>query len=371
MSMAEVRVTGKTDWLTLAFGVCDIWHKESRRDHFRNVRPPFDGPFAGERSLRSLRSLMQKASVLRIERPRRAATGIVGRIQFEYFAALTVILTYALIVLGGTVRATDSGTACPDWPLCHGRVFPRIEEHVLIEYSHRLMASIVGLFIVATVVWAWKRAGHDPLVRGASVLAVALLAVQVLVGAATVDTETDADVEAIHLSISLTLLATLIVVGLAASRERAVANGRWPLLTIAVGAGAFALVISGAYVSQEGAGLAYPDWPLFDGKLTSSGGRPGDLHYLHRLLAAGLGFLLLALAVTTWRNEWRFAVRGAVALAAVIYLVQVIAGAGNIWLELPTWLRIAHLALASALWAVLVFAAAWCYLRPAGRSELA
>ena len=315
---------------------------------------------------------MQKASVLRIERPRPTETGLRGRIQFEYFAALTILLTYGLIVLGGTVRATDSGTACPDWPLCHGRVLPRIEEHVLIEYSHRLVASIVGLFIIATVIWAWRRAGSDPLVRRASVLAIVLLAVQVLVGAATVNTETDASVVALHLSIALTLFATLITLALAASRALAMASARLPLLTIAVALGAFALVISGAYVSQEGAGLSYPDWPLFDGKVTPSGGRLGDLHYLHRILAGLLGFLLLGLAIATWRSERRPVVRGAVALAGVVYVVQVFAGAGNIWFELPTWLRIVHLALASALWAVLVFAAAWCYLRPAsGDPELA
>jgi heme A synthase len=255
--------------------------------------------------------------------------------------------------------------------LCHGRVFPRIEEHVLIEYSHRLVASIVGLFIIAMVIWAWRRAGSDPLVRGAAILAIVLLAVQVLVGAATVNTETDADVVAMHLSIALILFATLIVIALAASRSEGAAAGIWPLLTMGVALGAFTLVISGAYVSQEGAGLSYPDWPLFDGKLTPSGGRLGDLHYLHRILAGVLGVLLLWLAVATLRSERRPAVKYAVALASVVYVVQVFAGAGNIWFELPTWLRIVHLALASALWAVLVFAAAWSYLRPAGDSELA
>jgi heme A synthase len=292
-----------------------------------------------------------------------------GRIRFEYYAGLTILLTYGLIVLGGTVRATGSGTACPDWPLCHGRVFPRIEEHVLIEYSHRLVASIVGLFIIGMVIWAWRRSGRDPLVKAASVLTIVLLAVQVLVGAATVNTETDADVVAIHLSIALTLFAMLIVIALAASWPEGVATRRWPLLTIAVALGAFALVISGVYVSQEGAGLSYPDWPLFDGKLTPSGGRLGDLHYLHRILAGGLGVLLLWLAVATWRSERIPPVRVAIVLATVVYVVQVLAGAGNIWFELPTWLRIVHLALASALWAVLVFAAAWCYLRPAGTRE--
>jgi heme A synthase len=312
---------------------------------------------------------MHKASALRIERGRDTRRSLRERISFEYFAVLTLVSTYGLIVLGGTVRATDSGTACPDWPLCHGRVFPRIEEHVLIEWSHRLVASIVGLLIIAMVVWALRRAGEDRLVRGAAVLAFLLLTVQVLVGAATVNTETDADVVAVHLSIALTLFATLILIALAASGERVGdASGVFPLI-IAVALGAFVLVISGAYVSQEHAGLAYPDWPLFDGKLTPSGGRIGDLHYLHRALAGGVGLLLVWLAWRTWRTAQRPIVLKAIMLAGVIYVVQVLAGAGNIWLELPTWLRILHLALASALWAVLVFAAAWCYLRPAGGQE--
>jgi heme A synthase len=309
---------------------------------------------------------MQKAQTLQVQRKVKPGTALLDWVRFEYFAWLTVILTYGLIVLGGTVRATNSGTACPDWPLCHGRVFPQIEEHILIEWSHRMVASIVGLFIIAMIIWAWRRARSDRLVRSASVLAVVLLAVQVLVGAATVDTETDATVVAIHLSIALTLFATLIFITLAASGRDTGAQARLPLLLIAVALGAFALVISGAYVSQEGGGLSYPDWPLFDGKLTPSGGRPGELHYLHRLMAGALGVLLLVVSVVTWRREPSSVVRQALVIAGAIYIVQVFAGAGNIWWELPTWLRVIHLALASALWAVLVFAAAWSYLRPAG-----
>jgi heme A synthase len=125
------------------------------------------------------------------------------------------------------------------------------------------------------------------------------------------------------------------------------------------------LVISGAYVSQEGAGLAYADWPLFDGKLVPAGGYLGDLHYAHRLLAGGLGVLMLLLVFRTRRHEGRRMVVLAVALALLIYVGQVFVGAANIWFELATSLRISHLALASALWGVLVFAAAWSYLRPA------
>jgi heme A synthase len=246
--------------------------------------------------------------------------------------------------------------------LCHGQVLPRLEGHVLVEYSHRLVASIVGLLIFATAIWAWRRRRSDRLVGITAAAAVGLLVAQVLVGAATVNTETEASVVAVHLSIALTLFATLIVLTVASSRHMT-AKADFPVLPVVVAAGAFALIISGAYVSQEGAGLVYPDWPLFDGKLVSSGGRLADLHYAHRLLAGVLGVLVLALVLRTWR-ERRPAIRVAVGFALVLYVAQVLVGAANIWFELATSLRISHLALASALWGVLVFAAVWSYLRP-------
>ena len=310
---------------------------------------------------------MQKATALKTRRPPLSLSLSWRPAPFELFAITTVLLTYGLIVLGGAVRATDSGTACPDWPLCHGQVIPRWDGHVLVEYSHRLAASIVGLLIFATAIWAWRRRRSDRLVGVTAGAAVVLLIVQVIAGAAAVNTETEASVVALHLSIALTLFATLIVLTIASLRRES-ATARFPLLPAVVALGAFALIISGAYVSQEGAGLVYPDWPLFDGKLVSSGGKLADLHYAHRLLAGVLGILVLALVLHT-RGERRPAILLAVGLAFVLYAAQVLVGASNIWFELATPLRISHLALASALWGVLVFAAAWSYLRPEASQE--
>jgi heme A synthase len=251
--------------------------------------------------------------------------------------------------------------------LCHGQVIPRWDGHVLVEYSHRLAASIVGLLIFAMAIWAWRRRRDDRLVGVMAGAAVVLLIVQVIAGAAAVNTETEASVVALHLSIALTLFASLIILTIASLRGES-ATARFPLLPAVVALGAFALIISGAYVSQEGAGLVYPDWPLFDGKLVSSGGKLADLHYAHRLLAGVLGILVLALVLHT-RRERRTAVLLAVGLAFVLYVAQVLVGASNIWFELAAPLRISHLALASALWGVLVFAAAWSYLRPEASQE--
>ena len=287
-------------------------------------------------------------------------------------AVFTVIATYGLIVLGGTVRVTDSGTACPDWPLCHGQVIPPADTKVWIEFSHRLVASLIGFFILGLVFVIWRRYRHNAIMARAAIVAVGLLALQVIVGGVTVGTETEPAIVATHLTIALTLISTLILIAVAAQdparatlgKLRGIA-GRMPWLTLAAFAGLLALMLAGTFVSKTEAALAYPDWPLFDGKVTPSGSEEGILHYAHRLLAGGLGVLLIVFAVRAVRAETNPLVLAAIAVAFVLFTAQVFIGAGNIWFELATSVRIVHLALASALWVVLVFAVMWSHARSA------
>ncbi len=293
-------------------------------------------------------------------------------LDIRFLALLSSLATYALIVLGGTVRATDSGLACPDWPRCHGQFIPPLETNVLIEFSHRLAAATVGLLILATAVsaWAWYR-DKRPVLTG-STLAVIVLIGQALVGGVTVNMELPDTIVALHLFIALSLLAILIATTVAAFRpvNAAVSNcplagkaaGRLPALPALAAAATMALILVGSYVANSDAGLAYPDWPLFNGKLVSAGGRLADLHYAHRLLALVVGVLVAGVMVQAWRERMRSpALLTVASLAVMLYVVQVFVGASNIWLELATSVRIAHLALASALWALLVLVAIWAY----------
>ena len=62
-----------------------------------------------------------------------------------------MLLTFALVTLGGVVHNTESSLACPDWPLCFGQVMPEMEGGVAIEHSHRLLATLVVLGVLLLV----------------------------------------------------------------------------------------------------------------------------------------------------------------------------------------------------------------------------
>src|SRR5207249_9645302 len=192
---------------------------------------------------------------------------------FGRLASAAVVATYVLIILGGLVRATGAGLACPDWPLCHGRLMPPLDPLVLIEWSHRFVASIVGILTVAVAVAAWRlrKAGQPGLV-GLSSLALFLVIVQIGLGGLTVRHELTAWLVVAHLGTAMAFFATLIILTVIAMAGQAASHRHDPFWTLAVLTvdATFGLVLIGGYVSASGAGLACPDWPLCYGTLLQS-----------------------------------------------------------------------------------------------------
>src|SRR5438132_1246615 len=129
---------------------------------------------------------------------------------FQRLLLATILLTFVLIVIGGTVRATDSGLGCPDWPTCHGSLIPRAEKHTLIEYSHRTAATVVGFLFLGVTYFAFKTERRNKLVFWLAFTAGVLLAFQIVLGGITVKKELPAEIVAAHLATAIAFMGGMI-----------------------------------------------------------------------------------------------------------------------------------------------------------------
>ena len=134
-----------------------------------------------------------------------------GMRRLKLLAYLSVIGTYVLILVGGYVSASGSGLACPDWPTCNGQVIPALTSHVLIEYTHRLLALLVSVLVASTWLVVVLRYHSDGKILTLSTASLALLFAQVLLGMVTVRTELNAVVTAAHLGVASGVFALVLV----------------------------------------------------------------------------------------------------------------------------------------------------------------
>lgn len=129
---------------------------------------------------------------------------------FQILSIITAATIYLLIVLGGLVSSTGSGLACPDWPLCYGEVFPTLTPAVLIEFAHRVWAAVVGVFVLVTMLLAWKKYRWPSAVTAFATLSFVLLLNQVVLGMVTVQSGTKAIIVTAHLALATLVFASAL-----------------------------------------------------------------------------------------------------------------------------------------------------------------
>ena len=131
------------------------------------------------------------------------------------------------------------------------------------------------------------------------------------------------------------------------------------LFALLVAVSTAVLIFAGGLVTSTGSGLSVPDWPttygwsMFTFPLDKM---VGGIRYehTHRLIASGVGFLIVILAGWLWRTEPRAWVRnlGYAALAAVV--TQGILGGITVLWYLPDPVSIAHAGLAQLVFCLTV-----------------
>ena len=280
-------------------------------------------------------------------------------------AVITAVGMFLVLLMGANVTATGSGEGCGrSWPLCHGSVLPAQTLESFIEYSHRIVTSIEGLFVAATSIVAWPLRKRFPQFK-VLVPAVALtLIVQSLMGAAAVMWPQTPEVMATHFGISLVCLAAAALIARIVTEARdndehleqrsvAAPRGyRWLMGATFI----FSIIVaySGAYVRHTGAELACTSWPTCHGGVIPPLTGLDGIHSLHRIAALVISLLIAALLVWSWRVRM---VRGDLhrnaIIATVLVLAQSAAGAIVVFSGLQLLAALAHAALMALLFVVL------------------
>jgi len=284
--------------------------------------------------------------------------------RFQKLTIATTASTAVLIAVGGLVRATDSGLGCPGWPTCFGRWIPPLEHHAIIEYSHRFLATLAVVLIGAQAAVAWRQFRRVKQIFRPAMAAVVLVFAQAALGGIVVEGGLEGTIVALHFTVAMTLLGVLVNI-----TANSFCTVKLPLkgpsiggsdpafarLTMVTAAAAFVLLVVGAYVRAEGAGLAFRDWPLMDGRLVPTLGGVATLMFVHRVLAATVLLLVIWVAIralTMVNRSKDLVILSTIALA--LYVAQILVGAANVWTELGAASVTAHVTLSGLIWGVLV-----------------
>lgn len=286
-----------------------------------------------------------------------------GLTRYQLLTLTTVALTFLLVAVGALVRTSGSGLGCPDWPLCHGGVIPPFERTAIIEYSHRTLAAIVGLAIVATSAATLLTRKQDVVARRLAMAAVPLLGVQAYLGKITVERELPPEIVTIHLSMALLLLSMLAALAVFAllGEDRIRLNSadlaaylRRVAIVLAIQG---VIMLIGAFVVGSGATTACTTWPgCAQAQIPFvNGGIEQTIHWLHRIaVVAGLvSVAWLRFEVDRLREPADGLRLGANVLVA-LYVLQIAIGALNIFSAFAPLSLTAHLAAAAAIWVNLV-----------------
>ncbi len=331
--------------------------------------------------------------------------GAVMRSRLAALTAITLFLTFDLIVLGAFTRLSDSGLGCPDWPGCYGQASPLgarthissaqaalpsgpvTQTKAWIEMTHRYLAMTVGVLILVAAVMGWLRRAELPHSPWWPTLTLAWVIVQGLFGKYTVTLKLYPAIVTLHLLGGLILLG-LLVLQQESFRHRPLAL-RLPRAAVAAVLLLVMLQVAlGGWVSSNYAVLACSGFPSCNGQwwppmdagqgftLLRELGRAGDgaflpvealvaIHITHRLFALPAAAALLVLAALLWREPQRAGRRCAVLLMGLL-LAQIASGLFNVVLGWPIAAALAHSAGAALLIGVL--ASLWARARTPGQA---
>lgn len=318
------------------------------------------------------------------------ATLLRNRALVRGWLYLVLLTLFALVLVGGATRLTDSGLSITEWKPIHGVIPPlndaewqeefakyqlipeyqqinkgmSLEQFKTIfwwEWAHRLLARGVGFVFALPLLFFWATGRLERQVQPKLLGILALGGLQGAIGwwmvASGLVERTDVSQYrlATHLIIACLIFTATMVVARGLSRHSQAPADRgtqrfagWLVVLILI------QIYLGGLVAGLDAGLAYNTWPLMDGAVV-----PGDLfvidpawlnlfenpkmvQFVHRLGAYAVFLAALWHAASAWRTQpGTTHARRALVLLALMTL-QAAIGIATLVLVVPFHWALAH-----------------------------
>jgi cytochrome c oxidase assembly protein subunit 15 len=135
-------------------------------------------------------------------------------------------LVYTQILLGATMRHTGAGLAIPDFPLSYGHVVPpHWTAPIALHFAHRVGAVVVAALAIANAVMIARQYADRPELTRPAWLLLALIAVQITLGALVVLTGKHVLINTLHVATGALVLGTSLLMTLRTFRVRFVVPG--------------------------------------------------------------------------------------------------------------------------------------------------
>jgi cytochrome c oxidase assembly protein subunit 15 len=314
-----------------------------------------------------------------------------NRRQIRGWLAVVLFALFALVIVGGATRLTESGLSITEWKPIHGvvpplsaeeweeefRLYQRIPQYEQMnkgmtveafktifwwEWAHRLLARSIGVIFALPLLFFWLAGRVERRLRLPLLGILALGGFQGFIGWWMVSsglverTEVSQYRLATHLVIACLIFAACMWIyrGLSPHSGDAAPTKRSQTMAGIIAAMSLFQIYLGALVAGLDAGLSYNTWPLMDGAFM-----PGDLfvqqpawinlfenpktvQFLHRAGAYLLFALVLAhMAVSLRAAPGTTHARRTVLLFALV-TVQAVIGVTTLLLQVPIGWGVLH-----------------------------
>ncbi|MDL2341010.1 MAG: COX15/CtaA family protein [Pseudomonadota bacterium] len=319
---------------------------------------------------------------------------------------IVAAMVFAMVVVGGITRLTESGLSITEWQPLSGAIppltkadwqhafdlykaTPQYREVVAAsgmslsgfkfiffwEWVHRLLGRILGLVFAVPLLWfAWKRqipAGYGPRLAILFVLG----GMQGLVGWLMVLSGLEGRTEvspyrlSAHLLLALFLMAAVLWTALDLRalardpRSRPARLTKAAAITLAI---LFVQLLLGAWVAGFRAGTVATDWPLMNGQLVPAGidwskgtlfAVTHDLYLLHFLHRWWAWVVVGALVLFARKVKAAEGARAASIAIHSAFGTQIVLGIATVMSGIALWLAVLHQATGALLLAATVWGA--------------